>query len=138
MGISYYNGSGYPDPTAHYAVRHLEEEEKMLHIEYPTGHMDIRMDKFFPATLDRARKLFRLMAMHSSYEEQKHLLVFLSGKEQRLAEKAETYRKQEMGSTKKSDAYKFESLAKEAETQQHRTKRNMELLCEICKLEVAK
>ena len=31
MGISYYNGSGYPDPTAHYAVRHLEEEEKMLH-----------------------------------------------------------------------------------------------------------
>ena len=31
MGISYYNGSGYPDPTAHYAVRHLEKEEKMLH-----------------------------------------------------------------------------------------------------------
>ena len=62
MGISYYNGSGYPDPTAHYAVRHLEEEEKMLHIVYPTGRMDIRMDKFFPATLDRARKLFRLMA----------------------------------------------------------------------------
>ncbi len=105
MGISYYNGSGYPDPTAHFAVRHLEEEEKMLHIEYPTGHMDIRMDKFFPATLDRARKLFRLMAMHSSYVEQKR---------------------------------KFESLAKETETQRHRTKRNMELLCEICKLEVAK
>ena len=41
MGISYYNSSGYPDPTAHYAVRHVEEEEKMLHIVYPKGHLSL-------------------------------------------------------------------------------------------------
>ena len=37
MGISYKNGSGYPDPTAYYAVQHMEAEEKRLHIRYPSG-----------------------------------------------------------------------------------------------------
>lgn len=137
MGISYYNGSGYPDPTAHQAVRNMEEEEKMLHIGYPTGHMDIRMDRFFPATLDRAKKLFRLMAQHSPLEDQHRLLLFLKQKEQRLADKAATHRKQEQDSTRKGEAHRYASLAREAEIQRQRARRNVELLCEICKLEVS-
>ncbi len=39
MGISYKNGSGCSDPTAYYAVQHMEAEEKRLHIRYPTGQM---------------------------------------------------------------------------------------------------
>ena len=130
MGISYYNGSGYPDPTAHYAVRHLEEEEKMLHIVYPTGHMDIRMDKFFPATLDRARKLFRLMAQYSSCEDKQRLLEFLR--------QEESYCKLALDSKKKMDVNKYTSLARNAANEKHRTRRNIELLCQICRLEVSK
>ena len=107
MGISYYNGSGYPDPTAHYAVRHLEEEEKTLHIVYPTGHMDIRMDKFFPSTLDRARKLFRLMAQYSSSEDKHRLLEFLRQKEQKLINQEESYCKLAMDSEKRMDVSKY-------------------------------
>ena len=37
MGISYKNGSGCPDPTAYYAVQHMEAEEKRLHIGIRPG-----------------------------------------------------------------------------------------------------
>lgn len=138
MGISYYNGSGYPDPTAHYAVRHLEEEEKMLHIVYPTGRMDIRMDKFFPATLDRARKLFRLMAQYSSSEDKYRLLEFLRQKEQKLGNQEKSYCRQALESEKKMDVNKYTSFARNAANEKHRTRRNIELLCQICRLEVSK
>lgn len=138
MGISYYNGSGYPDPTAHYAVRHLEEEEKSLHIVYSTGRMDIRMDKFFPSTLDRARKLFRLMAQYSSSEDKHRLLEFLRQKEQKLINQEESYCKLAMDSEKRMDVSKYTSLARNAANERHRTKRNIELLCQICRLEVSK
>lgn len=138
MGISYKNSSGYPDPTAHYAVRHIEEEEKMLHIVYPTGHMDIRMDKFFPATLDRARKVFRLMAQYSSREDQSRLLEFLRQKEQKLQNQEESYSRKVLESTKKTDINRYTAYAHNAANDKHRTKRNMELLCQICKLEVSK
>ena len=138
MGISYYNGSGYPDPTAHFAVRYIEEEEKMLHIVYPTGHMDIRMDKFFPATLDRARKLFRLMAQYSSSEDKHRLLEFLCQKEQKLASQEESYSKLAEDSEKRKDVSKYTSFARIAANDRHRTKRNIELLCQICRLEVSK
>lgn len=135
MGISYYNGSGYPDPTAHLAVRHIEEEEKTLHIAYPTGHMDIRMDKFFPATLDRAKKLFRLMEQYSPIEDHRRLLEFLCIKEQKLASQEETYHRQALGCVKKSDISKYTGLARNAAKEKQRTRRNMELLCQICRLE---
>ena len=138
MGISHYNGSGYPDPTAHYAVRHLEEEEKMLHIVYPTGHMDIRIDKSFPATLDRARKLFRLMAQYSSSEDKHRLLEFLCQKEQKLGNQEESYSRLAMDSEKKMDVNKYTSFARNAANEKHRTRRNIELLCQICRLEVSK
>ena len=49
MGISRYNASGYLDMTAHLAIQNMEREEKVLHIEYPTGYMNIRMEAFSPA-----------------------------------------------------------------------------------------
>lgn len=138
MGISYYNGSGYPDPTAHYAVRHLEEEEKMIHIVHPTGHMDIRMDKFFPTTLDRAKKLFWLMARYSSGEDKHRLLEFLCQKEQKLKNQEESYSRLAMDSEKKMDVNKYTSFARNVANEKHRTRRNIELLCQICRLEVSK
>jgi hypothetical protein len=138
MGISYYNSSGYPDPTAHYAVRNMEEEEKMLHIVYPTGHMDIRMDKFFPCTLDRARKLFRLMAQYSPAEDQHRLFGYLRQREEKFKSQVETYSRQAAEATKRHEVSKYESFARNAENQRHRTKRNIELLCQICRMGVSK
>lgn len=137
MGISYYNGSGYPDPTAHFAVRNIEREGKRLHIQYPSGAMDIRIDKFFPATLDRAKKVFRLIAKYSCGEEQKRLLQYLVGMENKYRARTDFYRKKAADSNEKNKIRQYEVLAREAERLQERTKRNKELLCEICKLEVS-
>lgn len=138
MGIHYYNNSGLPDPTAHLAVRHLEEEEKTLYIKYPTGKMAIRMDKFFPSTLERAKKLFRLMAAYSSEKDCLRLLEFLKQKEQKLRDQEEKFCRKAMESTKKADISKYESFARSASNDKHRIQRNMELLCQICKVGVKK
>ena len=61
MGISYKNGSGCPDPTAYYAVQHMEAEEKRLHIRYPTGQMVLEIERFFPCTVAKAKKLSPLI-----------------------------------------------------------------------------
>lgn len=90
MGISYYNRSGYPDPTAHYAVQHMEQEEKTLHIAYPPGHMDIRMDGFFPCTVERAKKVFKLICQYCSQEEKDKLRRFLTDKEKRYQSQAQS------------------------------------------------
>ncbi len=137
MGISYYNGSGYPDPTAHFAVRNIEEEEKILHIQYPTGYMDIRMDKFFPATLDRAKKVFRLMARYTLEEEQDRLFRYLTGVENKYRERAVSYKRKAAEGNEKNKIRQYEVLTRKAERLQEQTKRNKELLSEICKLEVS-
>lgn len=64
MGISYKNGSGCPDPTAYYAVQHMEAEEKRLHIRYPTGQMILEIERFFPCTVAKARKLSPLIRQY--------------------------------------------------------------------------
>ena len=56
MGISRYNAEGYHDPTAHLAVCHVEEGEKILHLSYPNGSMDIQLFCFFPCTQEKAKK----------------------------------------------------------------------------------
>lgn len=110
----------------------------MLHIVYPTGHMDIRMDKFFPCTLDCARKLFRLMAQHSPAEDQHRLLEYLRQREEKFKSQVENYSRQAAEATKRHEVSKYESFARNAENQRHRTKRNIELLCQICRLGVSK
>ena len=49
-------------------IRKTKEAEmiidKVLHIEYPTGEMNIIIDKFFPTTVKRADKVFHLVKEH--------------------------------------------------------------------------
>ena len=60
MGISYKNGSGCPDPTAYYAVQHMETEEKRLHPVSDRAD-DLEIERFFPCTVAKARKLSPLI-----------------------------------------------------------------------------
>lgn len=71
MGISYKNGSGCPDPTAYYAVQHMEAEEKRLYIRYPTGQMVLEIERFFPCTVVKARKLSPLIRRYCEKAEKK-------------------------------------------------------------------
>ena len=60
MGISRTNGEGYPDPTAHIAVRNVEADAKKLKINYPTGYIELNLEHFFPCPQAKAKKVFRL------------------------------------------------------------------------------
>lgn len=127
MGISYKNSSGYPDPTAYLAVQNMEQEERILHINYPTGHMDIKMDAFFPCTVDRARKIFRLICQYCSHEEKQKLLRFLQEKERRYQAQVETFRSQANRSTDPADSDRLLRRSRESEKLQQRTHRNLEI-----------
>lgn len=126
MGISYKNSSGYPDPTAYNAVKNIEEEEKILHIQYPSGYMDIRMDAFFPCTVDRARKAFRLICQYCPKADRDRLLRFLQEKERRYKAQQQTFKGQLAASTDKTEKRQLESRLRESVRLQERIHRNIE------------
>lgn len=127
MGIGGYNAEGYADPTAYYAVQNVEEQEKILHIRYSTGHMDIRMEVFFPATVDRAKKLFRLVRQYSSEKDKQRIWNCLSDKEKKYKSQIQTFmKKMEEATTKREKSYWY-SRRREAGHLLLRTQRNMEI-----------
>lgn len=103
MGISKYNASGYLDMTAHLAVQNMEREEKVLHIEYPTGYMNIRMDVFFPCTVKRADKLFRIVRRYCTPADKARLLESLRSLEKKYADKERFYSMQVQTTTEEID-----------------------------------
>lgn len=127
MGISYKNSSGYPDPTAYMAVHNIEAEEKILHIRYPSGHMDLRLDAFFPCTVDRAKKIFRLICQYCPQEDKDRLLRFLQEKEHRYQSQVRTFEQQRNASTKAGERNALERRMRESARLQERTHRNIEV-----------
>lgn len=103
MGISRYNASGYLDMTAHLAVQNMEREEKVLHIEYPTGYMNIRMDVFFPCTVKRADKLFRIVRRYCTLSDKDRLLDALRTLEKKYTDKERFYSIQVQTTTEEID-----------------------------------
>lgn len=127
MGISYKNSSGYPDPTAFQAVQNMEQEKKILHIKYPTGHMEIKMDVFFPCTVDRGRKIFRLVCQYCPKEERDKLLRFLKEKEQRYQAQVVTFQSQAKRSTDSAGRDRLLRRIRESERLRQRIHRNIEM-----------
>ena len=136
MGVHYFNNSGYADPTAYEAIKNVEEEEKNLRIAYPSGYIDLRLEKFFPCTLERAKKVFRLMDKMSSKADQVKLYKFLVKLEAKFKAQIDSNLGQAKASMKRGDIAAYESNARIAAMQMKRTQRNRELLCQICNLEV--
>ena len=91
MGISYKNGSGCPDPTAYYAVQHMEAEEKRLHIRYPTGQMVLEIERFFPCTVAKAKKLSPLLRRYCEKSEKEKLRQFLTKQEMNYRSRIKAY-----------------------------------------------
>lgn len=126
MGISRYNASGYLDMTAHIAIRNVEEDNKWFHIGYPTGHMDVRLENYFPGNMKRVEKLFRLVRDFSTVADKDRLLAFLKSKEQRLSGKASSLQGKLAGCKDKKQQKTIEAELKEAERSLAQIQRNIQ------------
>jgi hypothetical protein len=125
MGISRYNAAGYLDMTAHLAIQNVERDEKILHIGHPTGYIDIRMDAFFPCTVKRGAKVFRLVRQYSPTADKHRLLTFLLKKAQRYASQIKSFEGQIAENGKEKDAKYLSQQLKDAQRKLAMTQRNI-------------
>ena len=130
MGISYKNGSGYPDPTAYYAVQHMEAEEKRLHIRYPSGQMILEIECFFPCTVAKARKLSPLIRQYCEKAEKEKLQQFLKKQEMNYLSRIKAFQNREKKSEDESEMRDLRQRIREAERMLQRIRRNMEIFME--------
>lgn len=130
MGISYKNGSGYPDPTAYYAVQHMEAEEKRLHIRYPSGQMILKIECFFPCTVAKARKLSPLIRQYCEKAEKEKLQQFLKKQEMNYLSRIKAFQNREKKSEDESEMRDLQQRIREAERMLQRIRRNMEIFME--------
>lgn len=130
MGISYKNGSGCPDPTAYYAVQHMEAEEKKLHIRYPTGRMDLEIERFFPCTVVKAKKLSPLIRRYCEKAEKEKLQHFLKKQEMNYLSRIKAFQNREKKSEDESEKRDLQQRIRECERMLQRIQRNMEILIE--------
>lgn len=84
MNHNYYNAEGYPDPTAFEALRNVES----FQVDHPSGYVRINPDTFFPCTMEKARKLFRLVHRYCSRSQQEELLTIMLGRAHSLVIRA--------------------------------------------------
>lgn len=130
MGISYKNGSGYPDPTAYYAVQHMEAEKKRLHIRYPSGQMILEIECFFPCTVAKARKLSPLIRQYCEKAEKEKLQQFLKKQEMNYLSRIKAFQNREKKSEDESEIRDLQQRIREAERRLQRIRRNMEIFME--------
>ena len=130
MGISYKNGSGCPDPTAYYAVQHMEAEEKRLHIRYPTGQMVLEIERFFPCTVAKAKKLSPLIRRYCEKLEKEKLWQFLIKQEINCRSRIKAYQNREKKSGEESEKLELQSRIRECERMLQRIRRNIEIFME--------
>lgn len=130
MGISYKNGSGCPDPTAYYAVQHMEAEEKRLHIRYPTGQMDLKIERFFPCTVVKARKLSPLIRRYCEKAEKEKLRRFLKKQEMNYRSRIQALKNREKKSEDESEKQGLCQSIRENERMLQRIQRNIEIFME--------
>ncbi|MCM1232371.1 MAG: hypothetical protein NC489_19795 [Ruminococcus flavefaciens] len=84
MGISRYNSEGYADPTAYEALRSID----VFRVDHPTGYIEVNIDTFFPCTVAKGKKLFKLIRANCSKRQQDELLLALVRKAKSCAEEA--------------------------------------------------
>lgn len=130
MGISYKNGSGCPDPTAYYAVQHIEAEEKRLHIRYPTGQMILEIKRFFPCTVAKAKKLSPLIRRYCEKGEKEKLRQFLTKQEMNYHSRIKTYQNREKKTGDESEKRELQRRIRECERMLLRIQRNLEIFME--------
>lgn len=84
MANDYYNSEGYYDPTAGEALRNATS----FRFDHPTGYIQIETESYFPCTVEKARKLFRLVRQHCSQKQQEELLKLMLKRSVQLSSEA--------------------------------------------------
>ena len=128
MGISRYNAEGYHDPTAYDGIRQAEESDRKLKITYPTGHLELSLNWFFPCSQDKARKVFSLVHRYSPEADKDRLLAFLHALEGRYFALMREYAdKATFCPPSGEECRDYTSRFKEARWLRQRTAKNIEL-----------
>lgn len=130
MGISYKNGSGCPDPTAYYAVQHMEAEEKRLHIRYPTGQMILEIERFFPCTVVKAKKISPLIRRYCEKAEKEKLQQFLKKQEMNYLSRIKAFQNRAKKIEDESEKRDLQQRIREGERMLQRIRRNIEIFME--------
>ena len=128
MGISRYNAEGYHDPTAYEGIRLAEASAGKLKITYPTGYMELNLDRFFPCNPDKAEKVFSLIHRYSPEADKDRLLAFLHALEDRYFALMQEYADKATCCPPSGDKCRdYTSRFKEARWLRQRTAKNIEL-----------
>ena len=130
MGISYKNGSGCPDPTAYFAVQHMEAEEKRLHIRYPTGQMILEIERFFPCTVVKAKKISPLIRRYCEKAEKEKLQQFLKKQEMTYLSRIKAFQNRAKKIEDESEKRDLQQRIREGERMLQRIRRNIEIFME--------
>lgn len=104
------------------------KDKELFKIVHPTGWIEINIEKFFPCTLTKARKIFSLINRYSSTEVKKALLLILQEKESRYAASMTEYAaKITLYQAKLKEARFYTARFKEAKRLRQRMERNIEI-----------
>jgi len=115
MGISRYNSEGYADPTAYQAIRNMET----FQVDHPAGCIEVNIDRFFPCTVAKSRKLFKLICENCSKAQQDELLKALARKAKSCADEAARLEESLDDTACESQAYRARLRRFKALTRQH-------------------
>lgn len=110
-------------------------QDNILQIKYPRGQMNLVIDRFFPATLEKARLVFRLMRDHSPEGDISAIYSYLDDRRQHYKTEMEHYATVVSTETRRKEVREASKELHENRTMYIRCKRNMELLIEITKME---
>ena len=111
-------------------------KDGIIQIKYPTGEMNLVIERFFPATQERVKLVFRLMRDYSPPEDQMAIYSYLSERLYELDQQVSYYGEIVATETYRSRLREASKSFRQSRMMYKRTKRNMELLQKITGLEV--
>ena len=111
-------------------------KDGIIQIKYPTGEMNLVIDRFFPATQERVKLVFRLMRDYSPPEDQMAIYSYLSERLYEFGQQVSYYGEIVATETYRSRLREASKAFRQSRMMYKRTKRNMELLQKITGLEV--
>ena len=111
-------------------------KDGIIQIKYPTGEMNLVIDRFFPATQERVKLVLRLMRDYSPPEDQMEVYSYLSKRLSEFEQMMSFYGQIVATGVKRKELREAAEGLRKSRTMFRRTKKNMELLLTITGLEV--
>lgn len=111
-------------------------DNNILRIEYPTGKMNIFIDKFFPANISKANVVFSIMADSSPEEDIRNLYYKLREMAEEYRQEVDHYNMMIDSSVRPKKYDEVYAKLKESQKKHSQAIRNMRDLRKIAKLEV--